>query len=150
MASSKVSVYKGLWSRLDDALDCTARLTNLYFTASGARDEECASAAEAAVMECSDYLRKNRPFFFSDELYSKCVAINSYAWKEIVAFRHCMKMKIKQEEMVEEKGEIDDYEFYEKIYNYDIARKTAVKASRELNRMNDEVCRYIKNYVDIA
>ncbi|BBW93786.1 hypothetical protein PS1M3_38730 [Pseudoalteromonas sp. PS1M3] len=85
------SVYKKLWEHLDTVIDNSARLINLYTKVYDESFDEYALKAEESIIACADFLRKNRPFFFSENFYEKCVDINSVSYKITEYYRVCLK-----------------------------------------------------------
>lgn len=149
IASAKVSVYRELWERLDIVLDNVARLNNLYFTHYSEEEDKLALTAEESVISCTDFLRKNRPFFFSDDFYRKVCNINNEAWQEITAFRCCLKYKKKEEALIGKDADIiEQLEFSENEYNFNLAQKEAQKIIDELMKEYDAICSEIRNYIN--
>ena len=66
LKDAETSVYKNLWSKLDSLHDDTARLINFYTTYYDEQEEKYTIQAEESLIDFADYLRKNRPFFFSE------------------------------------------------------------------------------------
>lgn len=85
------SVYKKLWVHLDTVIDDTARLINLYSKEYDESFDEYALKAEESIIACASFLRKNRPFFFSDSFYEKCADINSNSYKITRYYRACLQ-----------------------------------------------------------
>ena len=144
VADAKLSVYKKLWSKIDSAADSTFRTTNLYCTEYSETDESYALAAEEAVIECLDFLRKNRPFFFSDDLYKLSTNMCSDCMKELKAFRGCIQKKKECERWVSAGKE--EYDFYRNEYDFDKAKKYAASVNQGIKEQYDELSEQIRNY----
>ncbi|WCR44563.1 hypothetical protein [Stutzerimonas frequens] len=141
----EVSVYKSIWEKLDTVLDDTARLSNLYLTYYSEEDDKLALKAEESVILCADHLRKNRPFYFSEEFYEKCASINNDAYREIRGFRGCLKAKKLEEESIGKEASLtEQIDYYNKNYDYDLARKEAVRNISRIQSNYEDICKDIR------
>lgn len=138
---AKVSIYKETWGKLDAVFDDTARLSNLYATHYLPRDDELVLKAEESIVSCTDWLRKNRPFYYSESLYEKCSEICSQAIQETLAFRDCIRAKKKEEATIGKNASLTkQIEFYNKVYSYEKSQKEAVRNLRVMRGQYDAVC----------
>jgi hypothetical protein len=145
---TEISVYKAIWDKLDTVLDDTARLSNLYITYYSIEDEELALKAEESVISCMDLLRKNRPFYFSEEFYAKCASINNDAYREIRGFRGCIKAKQQEEQDIGKDAPLSvKLDYYKTHYNYDLARKEAQRMLTSIQSRSDQVCEDIRHHI---
>ena len=144
VADVKLSVYKSLWSKVDSSVDSTFRTTNLYCTRYSKSDEDYALEAEEAVIECLDFLRKNRPFFFSNDLYILATQMSSGCIEELKAFRGCIQKK-KECEIWISAGK-DEYEFYKNEYDFAKAKKHAASVNFDIKAQYDDLLEQIRNY----
>ncbi len=144
----ETSVYKSIWEKLDVVLDDTARLSNLYFTYYSDEEENLATKAEESVVLCLDILRKNRPFYFSEEFYAKCASMNNDAYREIQGFRGCLKAKISEEKSIgKEASATEQIEYYKNNYDYNLARKEAVRNLARIESSYEDICSDIRNHL---
>lgn len=144
----EISVYKSIWEKLDTVLDDTARLSNLYLTYYSAEDDQLALKAEESVISCMDLLRKNRPFYFSEEFYKKCASINNDAFQEVRCFRSCIKAKIEEENTIgKDASPSEQVEYYKKNYNYDLAQKEARRNLADIQSRCDQICEDIRVHI---
>lgn len=144
----EISVYKSLWEKLDTALDDTARLSNLYSTYYSTQDDDLALKAEESIISCTDWLRKNRPFYFSDDFYEKCVSICNDAYVEARAFRACIQAKKEEELAIGRDASFSEkIDYYEKHYSYDKARKEAKKNFAIIKSQSEQVCGDIRTHI---
>lgn len=142
---AEAPIYQETWDQLDTVFDDTARLSNLYDKYYTPRDDELVLKAERSAISCLDWLRKKRPFYYSEDFYEKCSEICSQALREARAFRGCIDAK-KREEAAIGKGAsvIDQMEYYGKTYNYELAQKETVRNLQAMRRQYDAVCAEIR------
>ncbi|PYD09044.1 hypothetical protein DND62_24270 [Pseudomonas syringae pv. pisi] len=144
----ETSIYKSLWDKLDAVLDDTARLSNLYSTYYSAQDDDLALKTEESIISCADHLRKNRPFYFSDDFYEKCISICNDSYVEARAFRACIQAKKEEELAIGKDASLSEkIEYYEKHYNYDKARKEAKKNLTVIKSQSEKVCADIRSHI---
>ncbi|WP_236166712.1 hypothetical protein [Pseudomonas juntendi] len=144
--NAEVSIYKETWGKLDTALDDTARLSSLYTTYYASRDEELVLKAEESIISCMDWLRKNRPFYYSDAFYEKCSQICAQARQETRVFRACIEAKKMEEATIGKNGPLTNHmEFYKKIYNYEMAQKEMAQNVKAMRREYEAVCVEIRD-----
>jgi len=129
----RVSVYKEFWLRLDCLVDDVARLNNLYCSTYAPRDKELVEKAESSYFNYVEYLRKNRPFFFSEDFYEDGMEIATISSSEISAFWACYS---------EKKNPNTTYQFH-------MAEKVARKQLRSIKDKYENLCQKVRN-VQIA
>lgn len=127
----KTSIYQELWGLIDDMVDSTVRLTHLYCTEYKESDDSYASTSETAIMKVLDHSRKNRPFYFSEELYENVSELSVTCMSQARSFRACINMK---------KKDMHDYDFY-------LAQKSINGEYPELKAKYDGICHEIRSYV---
>ncbi len=125
----KVSVYKEFWVRLDCLVDDVARLVNLYCTICAPRDKELAEKVESSYFNYVEYLRENRPFFFSEEFYEDGMEIAAESQSEIAAFWACFS---------EKKNPNTTYQFH-------MAEKTAREQFRSIKAKYENLCQKVRD-----
>lgn len=130
--SAKVSIYKELWVLLDGMFDSTARLVHLYCTELADRDATLVLEAENAIVRLQSHARKNRPFYFSEELYEKAVGLSRDCISHTESFRACMGMK--------KSNTLN--------YNFSMAQKAIDQELSEMSARYNEICEEIRTYVD--
>jgi len=144
----EVSVYRSFWVKLDTVLDDTARLNNLYFTHYSEEEDRLALKAEESVILCADILRKNRPFYFSEKFYDKCVSMIDDAYREIRGFRGCLKAKIAEEKAIGKNASTtEQLEYYNNNYDYNLAHKEAVRSLTRIQSGYDDICNDIRTHL---
>lgn len=145
---AEVEVYKEAWRKLDTALDDTARLVNLYFTHYSEEEEALTLKAENSVIACAEWLRQNRPFYFSEAFYKQCADINNDAYVEIRGFRGCMRAKQKEEATIGKNASLSEQlDFYKNNYDYNLAQKEANINISRIRRGYDKVCGEIRSHI---
>jgi hypothetical protein len=135
IAEAKNSIYSELWNYCDAAIDDVVRLGQLYTTKPSPDDEKYVSQAEDSTIKCMEYLRKHRPFFFSEEFYQHGCELNKSSWYQIRCFRACM---LKKKEYLDH-GK-SEYDFY-------MAEK---ETNREMDRLiakYDDFCEEIRKHI---
>lgn len=144
----EVSIYQALWERLDTVVDDTSRLSNLYFTYYSDQDEELTVKAEESIMQCADFLRKNRPFFFSEDLYKKCMSIINSSYDEVKAFRACINVKLNEEGSIGKNASfIEKMEHNKENYDYHLACKEAKRVLGVIKNAYNDVCEEIRAHI---
>ena len=144
VADAKLSVYKELWSKIDSAADSTFKTTNLYCTKYSASDEQHALEAEEFVIDCLDFLRKNRPFFFSDTLYQLAIKMCSGCMEELKAFRACIQKKKELDDWIN--AGKNEYDFYQNNYDFGSAQKEARAENIDIKAKYDVLSEQIRKY----
>ncbi len=148
LKDAETSVYKNLWSKLDSLYDDTARLINFYTTYYSEQEEEYTIQAEESLIDFADYLRKNRPFFFSESLYHECTEICGIANSEIQSFRYCMKAKIQEEKDIGKDADVlAQLEYSTKHYDYYTAQKYSNEEFYRMKAKYEKVCLDIRQHV---
>jgi len=143
------SVYKKLWIHLDTVIDDTARLTNLFCKVYDKSFDEFALKAEESVINYASFLRKNRPFFFSEELYEKCSEINNISYKVTQYYRACLKAQMYDEGILtSEKINDVSMESMLKNYNFYESQKLTMRIFSEATQQYDLVCSEIRKHIN--
>lgn len=146
--NTETSVYQAAWDKLDAVIDDCARLVHLYSTHYSPQDDALALKAEQSVIDCAELLRRNRPFYFSDDFYRQCIDITNVAYREAKAFRACIKMKIEEEETLGRNASPEDLSnFYQKKYDYELAQRQANSIIIEIMSKRDIVCQKIRSHI---
>ncbi|MGM0914282.1 MAG: hypothetical protein ACQEXC_09675 [Pseudomonadota bacterium] len=143
------SIYKNLWDHLDDVIDDSARLINLYSKEYNESFDSYALKTEASIISCADFLRKNRPFFFSDKLYEKCQDINSLSWKITRDYRACLKAQ-KYEAGILKPEDIGDPSIERSLkgFNFLEAQKDVSEIFRPAKKDYESVCDEVRKHIN--
>ncbi len=127
----KTSIYKEIWVLIDDMIDSTVRLTNLYCTEYKEADDSYATTCEDAIIKALEHARKNRPFYFSEDFYKMVTNLSTTCLSQAASFRECITMK---------KKDNHDYSFY-------LAQESINSEYRELILNYDKICDEIRSYI---
>lgn len=130
--ANKTSTYKELWVLVDQMVDSTVRLTNLYCTKYRDSDQFYAATAEDAILKLLEHARTNRPFYFSDILYQKITSLASRCMDHTRSFRACISMK--------QEGS--------KTYDFALAEKSIQSEYHHVQSQYDEICGDIRSYIE--
>jgi hypothetical protein len=136
IVEAKNSVYRELWDYCDKFIDDVVRLSHLYTTKPSSYDEKYVSQAEDSVIKYMEFLRKHRPFLFSEEFYQLGCELNRSSWWQIKCFRACMQKKDEYQ-----KNGKSDYDFH-------LAGKTTNGEMDLLTAKYDNFCEEIRKYVE--
>jgi hypothetical protein len=136
IVEAKNSVYRELWSYCDVAIDDVVRLGHLYTSKQSPDDEKYVAQAENSTIKYMEFLRKHRPFLFSEEFYQHGCELNRASWVQIRCFRACMH---KKKEYL--KTGASDYDFY-------LAEKEINKELDILIAQYHDFCEKIRKYVE--
>ena len=85
--------------------------------------------AESSYLKYVEYLRENRPFFFSEEFYEDGMDIAAESVSEIRAFWACLS---------EKKNSNTNYQFH-------LAEKTAVEQIGSIKRKYENICQKVRD-----
>lgn len=142
------SVYKELWDQLDTVIDDSARLINLYTKVYDQSFDEYALKAEESIISCLSFLRKNRPFFFSENFYDLCSEINAVSFKITEYYRVCLKAQ-KYENGLLTSDQIDcpSRERYFREFNYLEAQKDVAKIFSDATNNYEQACTEIRKHI---
>ena len=146
---SKDLAYRGAWESLDNVIDDTARLLHLFTKEYDKSFDDLTLKAEESIISCTSYLRKNRPFFFSEELYTKSSEINNISYRVIQYYRACLKSQKYRDGFLKPE-DINDVsvENNYKNYNYLESQKFTKQMFDEAFQYYEEVCCEIRECVN--
>lgn len=131
----KSSIYKEFWAKMDDMVDNTSRLVRLYLTEyDPAIDDMYIDQTEAAILALTDFVRKNRPFFFSEDLYKKAMKVAHLCMAEAKGYRGCVVHKKRADAST--------------VYNFSDAQKYAANQASEIAIGYNDIQESVRTYID--